>query len=42
MSPDIPAQALGETWRIIPEAVSVIREQCAQRRATSMSLVANR
>lgn len=36
MSPAIPALELGETWRIIPEAVSAIREQCAQRRATSM------
>ena len=42
MSPAIPALELRETWRIIPEAVSVIREQCAQRRATSMSPVASK
>ncbi|WP_419255976.1 UPF0149 family protein (plasmid) [Caulobacter sp. ErkDOM-YI] len=39
MSPAIPALELGETWRLIPEAVSVIREQCAQRRAASMGPV---
>ena len=31
----VPQAALDETWRVIPEAVQVVREQCAPFREAS-------
>jgi uncharacterized protein len=37
----VPPAALEETWRVIPEAVQVVREQCAPYREASESASAN-